>query len=136
MSNLTETVAADKNLSTLLRGIKAAGMETELGEGGPFTILAPSESAFGKLPQGELPFLLKPENKSILTILLGSHIIPGKTEFKDFRDGQKIKTINGRELQVSVSNGDVRINGSTILGHDTLAVNGVIHSLDAVIPAV
>ncbi|HOZ67874.1 MAG TPA: fasciclin domain-containing protein [Chitinophagaceae bacterium] len=135
MSNITELVAADKNLSTLLRGVKAADMETELSQKGPFTVFAPSESAFGKLPQGELPFLLKPENKIILKTLLDSHIIPGKTAFKDFRDGQKLTTISGRELEVKVLNGSVSINGATILGRDQDATNGIIHSLDIVIPA-
>jgi len=134
MSNITEIVAADKNLSTLLRGVKAYDMETELSQNGPFTVFAPSESAFGKLPQGELPFLLKAENKIILKALLGSHIVPGKSVFSDFRDGQKLTTISGRELQVKVTNGNVWINGSAILGRDLDASNGVIHSLDSVIP--
>jgi uncharacterized surface protein with fasciclin (FAS1) repeats len=134
MSNITELVAADKNLSTLLRGVKAADMENELSQHGPFTVFAPSESAFGKLPQGELPFLLKTENKIILKALLGSHIVPGKTNFKDFRDGQKLTTISGRELEVKVVNGAVSINGATILGRDQDASNGTIHSLDIVIP--
>lgn len=134
MSNITELVALDKNLSTMLRGVKAADMEAELSQDGPYTVFAPSESAFGKLPQGELPFLLKPENKIILKALLGSHIVSGKTIFKDFRDGQKLTTISGRELQVKVTNGEVRINGSGILGRDMEATNGVIHSLDSLIP--
>lgn len=118
----------------MLRGVIAADMETELSQTGPFTVFAPSESAFGKLPQGELPFLLKAENKIILKALLGSHIVNGKTIFNEFRDGQTLTTISGRELQVKVSNGNVRINGSVILGRDLEASNGVIHSLDSVIP--
>jgi len=135
MPKITELVAADKNLSTMLRGVMAAGMETELSQDGPYTVFAPSESAFGKLPQGELPFLLKPENKIVLKTLLGSHIVPGKTTFNDFRNGQKLTTISGRELEVKVVNGSVSINGATILGRDLDATNGVIHSLDIVIPA-
>lgn len=135
MPKITEMVAADKNLSTLLRGVMAAGMETALNQEGPFTVFAPSESAFGKLPQGELPFLLKPENKTVLKTLLDSHIVPGKTIFKDFRNGQKLTTISGRELEVKVVNGTVSINGATILGRDMDATNRVIHSLDIVIPA-
>ena len=70
MPKITEMVAADKNLSTLLRGVKAAGMETALNQEGPFTVFAPSESAFGKLPQGELPFLLLPTRRGGLGLVL------------------------------------------------------------------
>lgn len=133
MSTIVDLVAADKNLSTLLRGVKATDLEKELNLTGPFTVFAPSERAFGKLPEGELPFLLRPENKVELTTLLSSHIVPRKNKFSDFRDGQQLKTINGKELRVKVVNGNVSINGSTILGRDADASNGVVHSLDSVI---
>jgi len=135
MANITELVATDKNLSTMLRGVKAADMEKELSLSGPYTVFAPSESAFGKLPQGKLPFLLRPENKQTLNTLMSSHIVAGKTKFSDFKDGQKLTTINGKVLEVKVSNGEVRINGSTIQGRDLDATNGVIHSLDSLLAA-
>ncbi|SRR6266487_3713956 len=133
MSNIVEVVVADKNLATMLRGIKAAGLETELSKKGPFTVFAPSEIAFGKLTKGELTELLKPENKVKLTGMLNNHIMEGKTNFKDLKDGQKLKTINGKELDVKVSNGNVTINGAKLQGRDTEASNGVVHSLDTVI---
>ena len=133
MSNIVDVVVADKNLATLLRGVKAAGMENVLSKPGPYTVFAPSEMAFGKLAQGELTELLKPENKIKLTSILNSHVVEGKKSFKDFTNGQTLKTIGGKELDVKVSNGTVTVNGATIQGRDNEASNGVVHSLDTVI---
>lgn len=133
MLNVTEVVVADKNLSTMLRGIKAAGLETELSKAGPYTIFAPSEMAFGKLLNGVLPELLKPENKVKLIDIISNHIVTGKTNFKDLKDGQLLKTISGKELNVKISHGATTINGSKVQGRDADASNGVVHSLDTVI---
>ena len=86
-------------------------------------------------PKAELAELLKPENKMKLADMLNSHVVEGKTHFKDFIDGQKLKNLNGKELSVKISNGDVTINGAKIQGRDNEASNGVVHSLDAVILA-
>jgi uncharacterized surface protein with fasciclin (FAS1) repeats len=133
MSTVVDIVVADKNLSTLLKTVQAAGMETELSKEGPFTVLAPSEIAFGKLIRGELVELLKPENKTKLTSLLNGHVIQGKKSFKDFTNGQKLQSMDGKELEVAVINGRVTINGAAIQGRDYEASNGVVHSLDRVI---
>jgi uncharacterized surface protein with fasciclin (FAS1) repeats len=133
MSNIVEVVVADKNLTTLSKGIKAAGLENELTKSGPYTVFAPSEIAFGKWANGELMELLKPENKAKLTSILNNHITEGKTNFKDLKDGQKLKTISGKELDVKVINGNVTINGAKLQGRDNEASNGVVHSLDTVI---
>ena len=133
MTNIVEVVVADKNLATMLRGVKAAGLETELSKTGPFTLFAPTDLAFGKLASGELTELLKPENKIKLADILNHHVVKGKTNFKDLKDGQKLKTVNGKELDVKVSGGDVTINGAKLQGRDSEASNGVVHSLDAVI---
>ena len=135
MLNIEEVVVADKNLTTMLRGIKAAGLENELSKAGPFTLFAPSEMAFGKLLNGVLPDLLKPENKVKLTNIISNHIVIGKTGFKDFKDGSFLKTINGKELTVKVSHGIVTINGAKVQGRDNDAENGVVHSVDTVISA-
>jgi uncharacterized surface protein with fasciclin (FAS1) repeats len=135
MSTIVDVVLADKNLSTMLRTVKAAGLETELSQTGPFTLFAPSEMAFGKLPGGELTELLKPENKVKLTDIVYSHVIAERTPFKDLKNGQKLKTLNGKELDVKVLNGDVTINGAKVQGRDNEASNGIVHSLDAVIPS-
>lgn len=133
MSNVVDVVVADKNLATMLRGLKATDLETELSKAGPYTVFAPSEMAFGKLAQGELAELLKPENKIKLTGILNNHVVEGKTNFKDFTDGQKLKTLAGKELEVKVSGSRVTVGGASIQGRDNDASNGVVHSLDKVL---
>jgi uncharacterized surface protein with fasciclin (FAS1) repeats len=132
MSNIVDVVVADKNLATMSKSVKAAGLETELAKTGPFTVFAPSETAFGKLASGVLADWLKPENKIKLTGILNYHVVEGKNNFKDFKDGQKLKTLGGKELDVKVSNGNVTINGAKVQGRDSEASNGVVHSLDTV----
>jgi uncharacterized surface protein with fasciclin (FAS1) repeats len=133
MKNILDVVVADKNLATMLKSVKAAGLETELGKTGPFTIFAPTDLAFGKLPTDKMTELLKPENKVKLADILNYHIVRGKTNFKDLKDGQKLKTLEGKELNVRVSNGDVTINGAKVQRRDGEASNGVVHSIDTVI---
>src|SRR5678816_1493003 len=133
MSNIVDVVVADKNLATMSKSVKATGLETELAKTGPFTLFAPSEMAFGKLASGVLTGWMKPENKIKFAEVLNHHVVEGKTNFKDLKDGQKLVTVNGRELQVKVSNGDVSINGAKVQSRDVEASNGVVHSLDAVI---
>jgi|SRR5579862_854336 len=133
MSNIVDVVVADKNLATMLRTVKAAGLETELSKKGPYTVFAPTDIAFGKLASGELTEWLKPENKVKLTDFLNYHVVNGKTNFNDFKDGQKLKTIHGKELDVKVSNGNVTINGAKVYGQDSEASNGVVYSMETVI---
>ena len=132
MTNIVDVVVADKNLATMSRVVKAAGMETELSKKGPFTVFAPTDLAFGKLAGGQLAELLKPGNKIKLTGILNYHVVEGKTNFKDFTNGQKLKTIDGKELDVNVTKGDVTINGAKLQARDSEASNGVVHSLDSV----
>lgn len=133
MSNVVEVVVADKNLATMSKSVIAAGLEAELAKKGPFTVFAPSEMAFGKLPSGLLADWLKPENKIRLMDILNHHVVDGKNNFNDLKDGQKLVTVNGRELQVKVSNKEVTINGAKVQSRDNEASNGVVHSLDTVI---
>ena len=133
MSNIVDVVVADKNLATMSKSVKAVGLETELVKTGPFTVFAPSEIAFGKLASGVLADWLKPENKIKLTGILNYHVVEGKNNFKDLKDGQKLKTLEGKELDVKVSNGDVTINGAKVQGRDKEASNGIVHSLDTVL---
>eukprot|EP01012_Entosiphon_sulcatum_P049897 TRINITY_DN68626_c0_g1_i1.p1 TRINITY_DN68626_c0_g1~~TRINITY_DN68626_c0_g1_i1.p1 ORF type:complete len:137 (-),score=26.67 TRINITY_DN68626_c0_g1_i1:20-430(-) len=133
MSNIVDVVVADKNLATMLKSVKAAGLDTVLSQKGPFTIFAPTDIAFGKLADGTLDSLLKTENKEKLTTLLNHHVIEGITNFKDFKDNQKLVTVNGRELTVKLADGKVTINGATLQGRDSAGSNGVVHSLDTVI---
>ena len=136
MSTIVDVVVADRNLATMLRSVKAAGLETELNKPGPFTVFAPTDLAFGKLAADEMTQLLKAENKVKLADIVNYHVVTGKTNFKDLKDGQKLKTVNGKELDVKVSNGNVTINGAKVQGRDNEASNGVVHSLDTVVFAV
>ena len=133
MSNIVDVVVADKNLATMSKSVKAAQLETELSKPGPFTFFAPTDLAFGKLKAGEITELLKPENRIKLTGILNYHVVEGKTNFKDFKDGQKLKTLNGKELLVQVANGAVSVNGAKVQARDMQADNGVVHALDTVV---
>ena len=108
MSNIVDVVVADKNPATMSKSLKAAGLETELAKQGPFTVLASSTTAFGKLASGVSTDWLKPENKIQRADILNYHIVDGKNNFKDSKVGQKLKT-SEREPDVKVSNGDVTI---------------------------
>lgn len=133
MSNIVDVVVADKNLATMSKSVKTAGLDTELAKKGPFTLFAPTEMAFGKLKEGELKELLKPENKLKLVDVLKYHVVEGTTHFKELKDGQKLKTIGGKQLDVKVNNGEVTINGAKLQGKDHDASNGVVHSVDKLI---
>ena len=132
MSNIVETITADRNLAALGRGIKAAGLEEVLTKNGPFTVFAPTDLAFGKLEAGKWPELLQPNNKFKLVDFLNNYVVQGKTNFKDLTDGQKLKTLGGKELAVKLNNGNVDIDGARIQRKDMEASNGVVHSLDRV----
>ncbi|HCL82349.1 MAG TPA: hypothetical protein DIC22_00170 [Chitinophagaceae bacterium] len=132
MSNIAQLVNVEKNMTTLKKGVHASGLDQVLSSTGPFTVFAPTDIAFGKLDKGVLDNLLKPENKTKLTDLLNHHVVAGKINFKDLKDGEKLKTVNGKELLVHVKDGQATVDGAKILSHDVQATNGVIHSLETV----
>ena len=133
MSNITQVVNVDKTMTTLKKGIIASGLNKILSSSGPFTVFAPSDLAFGKLDKGVVEDLLKPENKTKLVDVLNDHVIAGKINIKDLKDGDKLKTVNGKELLVQVKDDDVTIDGAHIKNGDVQTSNGVIHSLESVI---
>jgi uncharacterized surface protein with fasciclin (FAS1) repeats len=133
MSNITQVVNVDKNMTTLKKGVIATGLDKMLSESGPFTIFAPTDKAFDKLDKQVLQDLLKLENKTKLTDLLRHHVVEGKIAFKDLKDGEKLKTLSGTELHVHIKEGAVTIDGSRIEAHDVQTSNGVIHSLETVV---
>jgi uncharacterized surface protein with fasciclin (FAS1) repeats len=132
MSNITQVVNVDKNMTTLKRGVIASGLNKILSGTGPYTVFAPTNLAFEKLESGVVDSLLKPENKANLIEVLNSHVVSGKFNIKDLKDGEKLRTVNGRELLVQVTDGDVSIQGAKIQNGDLQTSNGVIHSLDTV----
>jgi len=133
MSNITQVVKQDKYLTTLSKGVTASGLNQVLSGTGPFTLFAPSDLAFGKLEGGVIENLLKTENKLKLADLLNHHVVAGKIEFNDLRDGKKLKTMNGKELSVHIKDGTVSVNGATIQQRDVKTSNGVIYSLNTVL---
>ena len=135
MSNLTQVVNTDKYLKTLKKGVHATDLDQLLSSSGPFTIFAPSDAAFEKLDSGVMEQLLSKDKKVELTTLLNNHIVAGKLLFKDFKDGDKLTTLGGTELAVTVDNGLVHVGGASIVARDAKISNGVMHSADTVLAA-
>ncbi|HMU46461.1 MAG TPA: fasciclin domain-containing protein [Chitinophagaceae bacterium] len=131
--NVVETAMASPDHSTLVAAVKAAGLVETLSGTGPFTVFAPTNAAFAALPAGTLDNLLKPENKADLTAILTYHVVPGKVMSSQLTDGQKVKTVNGAELTVSIKDGKVMIDGAHVTAADVDCSNGVIHVIDAVV---
>ncbi len=117
---------------TLVAAVKSAGLAETLQGKGPFTVFAPTDSAFAKLPKGVLENLLKPENKERLAAVLTYHVLPGKVMASDVKT-MKAKTVNGQELSIKVENGSVMVDAAQVVQTDVVAANGVIHVIDAVL---
>lgn len=119
--------------STLVAAVKAAELVETLSGTGPFTVFAPTNAAFDMLPKGTVEGLLKPEKKADLTSILTYHVVAGNVKAADLTDGQIIKTVNGKELKVTIKDGKVMINGANVTTADLVAGNGVVHVIDAVL---
>lgn len=133
---ISEIVSEAGNFTTLKSALMAAGLEAELAKEGPFTVLAPTDEAFKKLPEADLKDLLKPENKEKLKDILLYHVASGKLMAEDVKklDGKMIKTMQGSDIQVSLKDGAVMLNEMTkVTATDTMASNGVIHTIDTVL---
>lgn len=133
MSNITQVVRKEKNMTTMSRGVIASGLDQTLSGTGPYTLFAPSDLAFAKMQTGAIESLLLPDNKTELTSLMNQHVVAGKINFKELKDGDTLKNLGGKELSVKVINNTVTIDGATIQNRDVPTSNGVIHSLDAVL---
>lgn len=120
------------SFNTLVAAVKAAGLVETLRGAGPFTVFAPSDEAFAKLPKGTVENLLKPENKDKLVAVLTYHVVPGKVMAADVKTMQA-KTVNGKSLNVQVGDGGVTVNNAKVIKTDVLASNGVIHVIDTVV---
>lgn len=131
--NVVENASAAPNLSTLVAAVKAAGLVETLSGDGPFTVFAPDNAAFDKLPKATLTDLLKPENKQQLTDILTYHVVPGTYAASDLSDGQELKTVNGETLTVSVKDGAVKVGDATVTQADVFQSNGVAHVIDTVL---
>ena len=133
MKDIVDTAVAAGSFKTLAAAVTAAGLIETLKSAGPFTVFAPSDAAFAKLPAGTVADLVKPENKAKLTAILTLHVMPGKVMAADVK-GKKVSpaSVNGEALHVDGTNG-VTVNGATVTNADIACTNGVIHVIDTVI---
>ena len=130
--NIVDTAVAAGNFKTLAAALGAAGLIDTVSGAGPFTVFAPTDAAFAKLPAGTIENLLKPENKDQLTAILTYHVVPGKVMAADVVKLSEAKTVNGKMLKVKVNSGKVMIDDATVTSTDIAASNGVIHVIDSV----
>ncbi len=132
-ANIVATAAAAGQFNTLVAAVKAAGLADTLSGPGPFTVFAPTDAAFAKLPDGTVESLLKPENKDQLTAILTYHVVPGKVMSSDIA-GKKLdaKTVQGSTLAIDATDG-VKVNDANVVKADVMASNGVIHVIDTVV---
>jgi uncharacterized surface protein with fasciclin (FAS1) repeats len=132
MKNIVETAVEAGTFGTLVAAVKAAGLVETLTGKGPFTVFAPSEDAFKKLPAGTLEMLLKPENKAKLVSVLTYHVVNGKANAAAVTGQKEWKTVEGSPVHISSENG-AKIENANIVKIDIECSNGIIHVIDAVI---
>src|SRR3954447_17516151 len=128
--DIVATAVAAGDFKTLAAALKAAGLVDTLKGAGPFTVFAPTDAAFAKLPAGTVETLLKPENKEQLTAVLTYHVVPGKIMAADAAKASEAKTVNGAPLKIAASGDKVTINDANVVKADIPASNGVIHVID------
>jgi len=131
--DIVDTAIAAGTFNTLAKALQAAGLADTLKGKGPFTVFAPTEEAFGKLPAGTVESLLKPENKEKLKAILLYHVVSGDVNATQVVKLSSAKTINGQDVQVTVNDGTVLVNDAKVVKADVLASNGVIHVIDTVL---
>jgi len=129
VQNATNTAS----FTTLVSAVQAAGLAEKLSGPGPFTVFAPTNEAFSKLPPGTLEELLKPENKAKLVSVLTYHVVPGNVKAKDVVKLKEATTVAGSNVAIVVKNGVIMIDGAKVVQTDITSSNGVIHVIDAVI---
>ena len=131
--DIVDTAVSAGSFSTLVAAVKAAGLVDTLKGPGPFTVFAPTDEAFAKLPAGTVESLLKEENRDKLVAILTYHVVPGKVRSGDIAGKTAdVKTVQGQELNVNAMNG-VRVNEANVISADIESSNGVIHVIDTVV---
>lgn len=133
--DIVDTAVSAGSFKTLVAAVKAAGLVDTLKGKGPFTVLAPTDEAFAKLPKGTVESLLKPENKDKLIAVLTYHVIPAKAMAADVvkLDGKGVKSVQGSEVMIKVVDGSVFVDKAKVVKTDIETSNGVIHVIDTVI---
>lgn len=132
-SDIVDTAVSAGSFKTLVAAVKAAGLVETLKSKGPFTVFAPTDAAFEKLPKGTVESLLKPENKDKLVAILTYHVVPGKVMAKDVVKLSSAKTVQGQEVSIKVADGKVTVDSANVVKTDIACSNGVIHVIDSVI---
>ncbi|GAB2493577.1 fasciclin domain-containing protein [Algoriphagus taiwanensis] len=132
-ADIVDLAVQTEFLSTLVAAVKAGDLVDVLKGDGPFTVFAPTNDAFAKLPAGTVENLLKPENKAQLVAVLTYHVVPGKVMSSTLKDGMKAKTVQGQEVTISLKDGKAMVNNATVTAADIEASNGVVHVIDTVI---
>lgn len=130
--DIVAVAAGNGSFNTLVAAVKAAGLVETLQGTGPFTVFAPTDEAFAKLPKGTVEDLLKPENKAKLVAILTYHVVAGKVMAAEVKT-MKVKTVNGQSLDVKVADGVVTVDNAKVVKTDVAASNGVIHVIDTVV---
>ena len=131
--DIVDTAVAAGSFDKLVTAVKAAGLVETLKGKGPFTVFAPTDEAFAKLPVGTLDNLLKPENKAKLVALLTYHVVPKKLTAKNVMIMTSAKTVNGHSLTFKYKDGWVLVDNAKVVKTDIMCTNGVIHGIDAVV---
>lgn len=131
--NIVENAMGSNDHTTLVAAVKQAGLVETLSGTGPFTVFAPTNEAFNKIPKATLDGLMKPEMKADLTKILTYHVVAGAVKAADLKDGQELTTVQGGKLKVSIKDGKVMINGANVTIADVVSSNGVTHVIDGVL---
>jgi uncharacterized surface protein with fasciclin (FAS1) repeats len=131
--DIVDTAVAAGQFKTLAAALTAAGLVETLKGPGPFTVFAPTDEAFAKLPAGTVEELLKPESKDRLTAILTYHVVPGRVAAADVVKLDSAKTVNGKAVSIAVDGGNVMVDGAKVTSTDIDASNGIIHVIDSVI---
>jgi len=131
--DIVDTAVAAGSFNTLATALKAAGLIETLKGKGPFTVFAPTDAAFAKLPAGTVEDLLKPENKAKLVSILTYHVVSGSVSSAQVVKMTSAKTVEGQSVRISAKDGGVMIDGAHVVKADVMASNGVIHVIDSVI---
>lgn len=132
-SDIVDTAVSAGDFNTLVAAVQAGGLVDTLKADGPYTVFAPTDEAFAKLPNGTVEELLKPENKNQLVAILTYHVVPGKVTAADVVTLNSATTANGADVDIRVENQTVFINDSRVVATDISASNGVIHVVDTVL---
>ena len=131
--SVVEVAVKADNFKTLVAAVKAAGLVETLSGEGPFTVFAPTDEAFAKLPEGTVENLLKPENKKKLAGILTYHVVSGKVMAKDVVKLSEAKTVQGSKVDIAVKDGEVKVDQAKVVKTDIPCLNGIIHVIDQVI---